>query len=85
MFKLSLTTKRSEKAKVTSPDDYNIIYGNSELRIKVQSDIVFSNLGLVMSYFNSHEIGKNVNDLLGGGQGVKEVKIDSYEYYRLEF
>ena len=85
MFKLTLSTKRTPKAKVSVPDELNIVYGNSELRLKVGSDMVFSNLGLVVSYFNSHELGKNVNDLLGGGEGVKEVKIDSYEFYQLKF
>jgi hypothetical protein len=91
MFKLSHTTKKSI---VTAPDGYYVIYGYSELRIRSGDGVVFSNLGIVNSYFNYREIEKNVNDLIGGGKQknskgdlefVREVEIDSYEFHQVHF
>ena len=45
-----------------SYDEYYIIYGNSEIRIKSQEELIFSNFGIAHSYFNSN--GKKVAVLL---------------------
>ena len=43
-------------------DPYFLIFGNAELRIKTGEKTVFSNFGIMNSYFNSR--GKKVQDLL---------------------
>ena len=62
-------------------DDFFIIFGNSEVRIKSQEAKVFSNFGINNGYFN-HE-GNKVASFLGEGTD-REVGLDSYEVYRLD-
>ena len=84
-FILNVTNKNSRQAKVITPDDLNLIFGNSELRIKVNGEIVFSNLGVLNAYFNDKEKGVKVGEFLGEGEGVREAKLETYEFYQLSF
>ena len=74
----------TNNAKVVTPDELNIIFGNSELRVKAGDKIAFSNLGLVNAHYNSKDQKKTVDDLLGAGK-KKEVLINNYEFYQLFF
>lgn len=47
-------------------DEYYIIFGNSELRIKSQENKIFSNFGISNGFYNSN--GFKVDVLLGSGQ-----------------
>ena len=46
-------------------DDYFLIFGNSELRIKTGDAKCFSNIGISTGYFDTK--GRSVNTLLGEG------------------
>ena len=87
-----MTNARSKNAKVISPDELYIIFGNSEFRIKSGDGVAFSNLGVNTSFFNSHEKGFSVYDLLGNkpedgdsSQAKREVELVTYEFYQVLF
>ena len=63
-------------------DPYFLIFGNAELRIKTGEKTVFSNFGIMNSYYNSR--GKKVHDLLCE-EGTRETGIESYEIYQILF
>jgi hypothetical protein len=44
-------------------DDFFLIFGNAELRIRANEKIIFSNFGIGNSFFNPR--GKKVHDLIG--------------------
>ena len=62
-------------------DDYFIIFGNSELRLKAQETKLFSNFGISNAYFNSE--GCKVDALLGEGT-EREINVEAYEVYALD-
>jgi hypothetical protein len=66
-----------------SYDDYYIIFGNSEIRLKSQENKLFSNFGSNNSYYASR--GFKVSVLLGGASNERELKLENYEVYQLEF
>ena len=45
--------KNYEQAKLTVYDDFFILFGNSELKIKVHEKKIESNLGIVYRYFDT--------------------------------
>jgi hypothetical protein len=47
-------------------DDFFVIFGNSEIRIKSLEKKIFSNFGLSTSYYRHN--GDGVTALLGGGR-----------------
>jgi hypothetical protein len=63
-------------------DPYFLIFGNAELRIKTGEKTVFSNFGIMNSYYNSR--GKKVQDLICE-EGTRETAIESYEIYQILF
>jgi hypothetical protein len=63
-------------------DDYFLIFGNSEIRIRATENRLFSNFAISNSYYNSR--GKRVSDLLGGGISDRELNLEYYEIYQLE-
>jgi hypothetical protein len=63
-------------------DDYFILFGNAELRIRANEKTVFSNFGISNGYFNNR--AKRVNDLLGDGEN-REIEFKSYEIYEVFF
>ncbi len=83
----SLTNRRAfepakPNARVVAYDDFFIIFGNSELRLKTQDNKVFSNFGVNNGYFNSR--GEKVDCLLGSGTN-REVEFEAYEFFQLKF
>ena len=60
-------------------DEYYIIYGNSEVRIKSLETKVFCNFGLKNGFYESK--GDGVNEFLG--EPDREVDILGYEVYQL--
>lgn len=52
-------------------DDYYLIFGNSEIRLRSQEKIIFSNFGISNGYYASR--GKNVSILLGGSPQQREL------------
>ena len=59
-----------------------MIWGNSEVRIKANDKILFSNFGIAASFFNSR--GQKVNDLICEGER-REVEYEGYEIYQINF
>ena len=64
-----------------SYDDFFVIFGNSEIRIKSQEKKVFSNFGVSNSYYRHN--GDGVNVLLGGTKSDREMQVESYEFFQL--
>lgn len=62
-------------------DDYFIIFGNSEIRIKTSEKKMFSNFGLSNSYFKSN--GDGVDAIMGGSKTEREMEVESYEFHQL--
>lgn len=69
-----------DKKKAVTYDDYFIIFGNSEMRLKSQEIKIFSNFGINNGYFNNR--GHKVDSFLGEGS-EREVPLESYEFYSL--
>ena len=63
-------------------DDFFILFGNAELRIRANEKTVFSNFGISNGYFNNK--GRKVQDLLGDGEN-RELEFKSYEIYQIFF
>ena len=63
-------------------DDFFLIFGNSEIRIKSGEKKIFSNFGINNAYFFSK--GDNVNVLFGQGK-QNEVEIIDYEIHEIFF
>lgn len=63
-------------------DDYFLIFGNSELRIKTGELKCFSNLGIAAGYYQTK--GRSVNTLLGEGI-LRETDLVNYEIYQVFF
>jgi len=61
-------------------DDYFLIFGNSELRLKSQETKVFSNFAISNGYYNCR--GEKVNILLGSGT-AREVEMQAMEVFQL--
>jgi len=83
---MSLTNKRcyylvERNRRSISYDDFFVIFGNSEIRIKSQEKKVFSNFGVSNSYYRHN--GDGVNVLLGGTKTEREIGVDGYEFYQL--
>ena len=53
-------------------DDFYLIFGNSELRLKSLEKKIFSNFGINNGYYNNR--GEKVNVLLGSGE-LREVEL----------
>ena len=63
----------SSDKKAISYDEYYLVFGNSEVRIKSQENIVFSNFGISNEFFCSR--GKKVDWLLGGDKNEREQEL----------
>ena len=63
-------------------DEFFLIFGNAEIRIKHGEDKVYSNLGIMAARYNC--LGSTVNDLLGAGK-EREVKMAGFEVHRVIF
>jgi len=83
----SLTNKQccelsEPNKKAIAYDEFNIIFGNSEIVIKSWKDEVFSNFGSKDGYYNC---GDCTVDLMLGAGDAREVKIKCYEMFQLSF
>jgi hypothetical protein len=63
-------------------DSYYLIFGLSEIRIKLYEKILYSNFGNSNGHFDSL---KHNADVLLGIKDSKEVKMTNYEIYSLSF
>jgi len=63
-------------------NEFFIIFGNAEIRIRANEKTVFSNFGIAASFFNPRN--KKVHDLLGEGES-RQVEFESYELYQVAF
>ena len=68
--------KKNKSYKAITYDEFYLIFGNSELRLKTFEDKVFSNFAILNNFFETN--GENVNVLLGEGDKVREVKLETY-------
>ena len=75
-------TLREVNKNATIYDKLFIIFGNSEIRIRVLEAKVFSNFNIVNSFYNPK--GHKVHSILGEGL-AREVKTESYEIHQLVF
>lgn len=76
----SLTNRKSfylKKAstKAISYDDFFLIFGNSEIRLRTQHSTVYSNFGINNGYYQNK--GENVNVLFGSGS-TREVEMETF-------
>ena len=76
-FELKTPNKRA-----ITYDDYYIIFGNSEVRIKAGEAKLFTNFGISNSFYDHR--GVKVNGFIGEGD-EREVATATYEIYELEF
>jgi hypothetical protein len=83
---LSLSNQKSyellPKMRALTYDDYYLIFGNSELRIKSLENKVFSNFGMASGYYNRR--GDSVDSFLGEGTS-REVYLEDYELHEVIF
>jgi hypothetical protein len=83
---LSLTNQHvfylHEGRRSVTYDDYYLIFGNSELRIKSQEQRIFSNFSIANAYFNpkGHKV-----DVLLGDAGNREVDMEHFEVHQVFF
>lgn len=75
---ISLTNRKfftlvAENKRAIIYDEYYLIFGNSELRIKSLDNKVFSNFAINNSYYASR--GEKVTVLLGGGPQDREMEL----------
>lgn len=70
-----------KEKKAISYDDYFLIFGNSELRVKTGEFRLFSNFGIANAYYNNR--GEKVHALLGEGK-EREVDLSHFEVYALD-
>jgi hypothetical protein len=84
---LSVTTEQVFRLRAPNKaifyDEYYIIFGNSELRVKSGENLVYSNFGISNSYFDCGQL--TVDALFGEGKEGKELPFDAYEIYQLLF
>ena len=64
-----------KEKKAISYDDYFVIFGNSELRIKALEFKLFSNFGIANGYFDNR--GEKVHSILGEDK-EREVELSQY-------
>ena len=83
---MSLTNEKAyhllEGKKPNSSDNFFLIFGNSELRLKHGEWKVFSNFGIANGFFNNEK--ETVNEILMA-EGKREVDIVGYEVHRVLF
>jgi hypothetical protein len=70
-----------EEKKSVTYDDYYIIFGNSEIRVKSLELSVFSNFGISNGFYNCKGMG--VEAILCSPN--REVEVETYEVHRVYF
>lgn len=69
-------------SRATVYDDFYLIFGCAEIRIRLNELKIFSNFGMINVAYNTR--GETVNTLLGAG-GVREVPMENYEIHKIIF
>jgi hypothetical protein len=67
--------------RATVYDDFYLMFGNSEIRLKSMEAKVFCNFGISKGYYNSR--GQSVEVLLGSGEH-REIPLSTYEIFQLK-
>ena len=85
---MSITNKKVfpliEGKRPVTYDNYFLIFGNSEIRIKHGETKVFSNFAIANGYFNP--LGATIKDLLNAGkERERETMIVGFEIYQVFF
>jgi len=75
-------TLKTNNLRSITYDEFYIIFGNSEIRIKNLDDLLFSNFGISNGHY--HPKGNGVSVLLGE-ENTKEIKVSTYEFHKLIF
>ena len=80
---ISLTNREifgllKENHRAITYDEFFLIFGNSEVRIKKGETSVFSNFGVGNAYYDCR--GQKVDVLLGNGSS-RDVEVVSYEIF----
>ena len=83
---MSLTNKKvyplMEGKRSITYDNYFLIFGNSEIRIKQGELKVFSNFAIANGFFNP--MGNNIDNLLSAGK-ERELLFSRFEIHRVFF
>lgn len=61
-------------------DEYFIIWGNSQIRIRFGEDLVFSNFGILNSYYDNKR--DRIDEFLGY-ENEREIMMKTYEFYKV--
>lgn len=83
---ISLTNRRAfeplkANIKAITYDEFYLIFGNAELRVKTSDKKVFSNFGVNNGFYDSK--GQTVDLLLGSGK-EREVEFENLEVFQLQ-
>lgn len=70
-----------EGCRAITYDDFYLIFGNSEIRIKSGEKSIFSNFGISNGYYECRN--KTVDALFSEGKNKNEVPIEGYEIYQI--
>ena len=86
LFDLGLQKIYPYKSNARTPvivyDQYYLIFGNSEIRIKSHEKTLFSNFGVKTSSFDT--LGHSFQDFLRTRmEGIREIEIYNYEIYKI--
>ena len=74
--------KNHEPAKAAVYDDFFLLFGNSELKVKVHETKIESNLGIVFKFYDT---GSHKNPKVLFGSEEKASVIDCYEIFQVHF
>ena len=72
-----------ELGKVIRYDAYEMVFGNSQLRIKTNDYTLYRNFGKANGLFDAQ--GDNLAALHGEGKDTREVTIKGYEIFEIRF
>jgi hypothetical protein len=70
-------------SRAISYDEYYLLFGNSEIRLRSGESLIFSNFGIANSNFDNK--GQSVDALFGEGKDKRELPITGYEIYQIIF
>ena len=74
--------RRNKQCRAAIYDRFFIIFGNAEIRIKINEDLVFSNFAINNAYYNNEKDG--VNAILNN-ENKRESPIIGYEVFQVFF
>ena len=77
------TYELKKGARAISYDEYYLLFGNSEIRLRSGESLIFSNFGIANSNFDNKN--QSVDALFGEGKDKRELPIAGYEIYQIIF